>query len=715
MTGRPRAFALAVLAAVAPPAAGAADDRGLPEGPAPLAYRVEVRVDADGRGYRGTLVLDAPGFGGTAQPPLPARWHLWLNAFSHDQTTWMRTASAERADVEGVLDAHPDPWGFLALDAVECRPRGGGAARPVSHRFVHPVVPNPLDRTVAELDLAPCGGGGAGPSLEVAFHGRLPAPFARTGAVDGWSTFAHALPQVVGVQGWRPVDAPFLGPTELFANFADWDVTVDAPAGATVVATGGPGEDVGDAPAGRARRRFRQRWATHFTFLVVRDVQIVEARHAPPGGRPVALRLVVPAARASHAARVLPAVRTGLDVLTGRVGAYPYDALTVVLPPPAAGHTAGMEYPTLVVGMPADPIWDRFPGLRLPELVAVHELAHQWFYGVVATNEMEEAWLDEGLTEYWTWEILRALYGEGRELGVVLGRPVAGDDAQSLRFADAATAVPVVSRPSYLVDPRDVGAHFYGRPSTLLRAAARAFGQGRVDATFRRWYARQRFRHPRGGRFLRTAAEAGGEAFGAFLRRGFEADAPPRFAVRSLRSEPWDPPRGRFAGEGAPVAADTWPDGAPPAPPTRPGAPLEVLERRPGAVARGPVPGGVRTLRWRWVRPPPLSPADAGAGLWRSRVRLETPGWPGWRTTARLRFGDGSVARGRLDDLRAPYRDLELVTRAPLTSVRLGRVPADPDPADDGLLAAPDRGLVDDLAGWVGAAVQWLAALGVWP
>jgi len=39
-------------------------------------------------------------------------------------------------------------------------------------------------------------------------------------------------------------------------------------------------------------------------------------------------------------------------------------------------------------------------GVRFPEDVTVHEGVHNYFYGLIGSNEFEEAWLDEGLTTY---------------------------------------------------------------------------------------------------------------------------------------------------------------------------------------------------------------------------------------------------------------------------------------------------------------------------
>lgn len=72
-------------------------------------------------------------------------------------------------------------------------------------------------------------------------------------------------------------------------------------------------------------------------------------------------------------------------------GKYPYAKLDVVKAPFVHG---GMEYPSMVII--SDSITDNFDIAK----VIVHEIAHQWWYGVVGNNEIDEAWLDESLAEY---------------------------------------------------------------------------------------------------------------------------------------------------------------------------------------------------------------------------------------------------------------------------------------------------------------------------
>lgn len=74
-------------------------------------------------------------------------------------------------------------------------------------------------------------------------------------------------------------------------------------------------------------------------------------------------------------------------------GDYPYSTLSIVKTPFVYG---GMEYPNIVYI--SDSIEDELEKLK----VIVHEIAHQWWYGIVGNDEINEAWLDESLAEYST-------------------------------------------------------------------------------------------------------------------------------------------------------------------------------------------------------------------------------------------------------------------------------------------------------------------------
>jgi hypothetical protein len=89
-------------------------------------------------------------------------------------------------------------------------------------------------------------------------------------------------------------------------------------------------------------------------------------------------------------------------------GAYPYDVLTVVDPPAGGRAAGGMEYPTLITVGADRNAPEYATGL---EGVTIHEFGHQYFYGLLGSNEFEEPWLDEGFTSYTDSRVFEVAYG----------------------------------------------------------------------------------------------------------------------------------------------------------------------------------------------------------------------------------------------------------------------------------------------------------------
>ena len=89
----------------------------------------------------------------------------------------------------------------------------------------------------------------------------------------------------------------------------------------------------------------------------------------------------------------LDVAKQAVDFFEKNIGEYPYKTLNVVETSFVHG---GMEYPNIVL------ISDDIADYEIYKQVIVHEIAHQWWYGVVGNNQYSYGWLDEGLTEYTT-------------------------------------------------------------------------------------------------------------------------------------------------------------------------------------------------------------------------------------------------------------------------------------------------------------------------
>src|SRR5262249_30287177 len=114
--------------------------------------------------------------------------------------------------------------------------------------------------------------------------------------------------------------------------------------------------------------------------------------------------------------REISTARFALERYGAAFGRYPYPTLTIVHPPTRAEEAGGMEYPTLITtgGPPFPPAW-----LHTIEAVTMHEFGHQYFYGLVGTNEEKWPMLDEGVNSWAETHFLAEMLGPGSYVDAV--------------------------------------------------------------------------------------------------------------------------------------------------------------------------------------------------------------------------------------------------------------------------------------------------------
>ena len=134
------------------------------------------------------------------------------------------------------------------------------------------------------------------------------------------------------------------------------------------------------------------------------------------------LRLLLQPEHRGQESRHFDAARAALQLFGQWFGPYPFGHLTIVDPAYRSG-SGGMEYPTLFTAGTSWIVPDAVT-FNTPEEVTVHEAGHQWWQGVVGSNEFEDAWIDEGITTYATARVMDEavpqIYLEGRFFGDVV-------------------------------------------------------------------------------------------------------------------------------------------------------------------------------------------------------------------------------------------------------------------------------------------------------
>ena len=212
--------------------------------------------------------------------------------------------------------------------------------------------------------------------------------------------------------------------------------------------------------------------------------------------------------------RALAYATDALKVFNHRFGPYPYAEFDVVETPTTAG---GIEYPGLVVI--AQRLYDEDGGFF--EFATVHETAHQWWYGLVGSDQVDEPWLDEALVQYST-----LLYYEE-----VRGPDVAGEVRKSAfeqpyeKLLEEDRDAPV-AQPVRAFSREDYGPVVYGKGPLFFQALRDEVGDEAFFAILRAYLEAYRYKIASPEGFLALAEEVSGQELDRLYEKWILSSAP---------------------------------------------------------------------------------------------------------------------------------------------------------------------------------------------
>lgn len=500
----------------APPVATLADK---PLAERVVAYEIEARFDAGKHTLDATEVLTYRNLTGRPQDTFP--FHLYLNAFQ-PTSTFMKEERRDRPGFE---------WKdkYKASAEVKSLEVAGMGDLTSQIRFIAPDDGNPDDRTVFQVKLPRPVAPGESVQFKIGFHDQFGRVFARTGYKRDFFMGAQWFPKVgVWWQGaWNCHQ--FHASTEFFADFGTFDVKLTVPQNEVV---GASGVQVGEVQNSDGTKTLTFRgedihdfaWTAQPTYHVVEDTI-----HGSMGD--VKIRLLLQPGHIAQAARHLRIMQETMKRFDNWYGPYPYKQITVVDPQDL--RAGGMEYPTLITG---DTTWWMPDGLRFVELVVEHEFGHQYWYAMVATNEFEDAWLDEGINSYTECKILDDIFGRDRSNMDLWGLTESDDDSQRNGYLAAADLDPMARFAYQYLNGSSYGDITYGKTATVLLTLEKVIGEETLQRAIHSYFMRYRFTHPTKEDFLKTVEEVSGQNLRWYFDQAVYGTAVLDYQVRSAKS-----------------------------------------------------------------------------------------------------------------------------------------------------------------------------------
>ena len=461
-------------------------------------YEIDAKYDAAKHTVDATEVLTYHNLTGQALDHFP--FHLYQNAFQ-PKSTWVREAK-----IEGSRDIAYDKWdekkyGSEDIKNLEVVGQGDLTGQ---MQYIGSDDGNKDDKTVVDLHLPKPIPSGAYVQFRIAFQTKLPETQARSGWKRDFVLGGQWFPKV-GVWwhgAWNCHQ--YHATTEFFADFGVYDVKLTVPQDEVVGASGVLVEEKNN-PDNTKTVTYHGDDIHDFAWTASPRYKVRESVYQAQMG-PIKLRFMMQPAHWNQAERHERITRQTLDHFESWYGPYPYKTLTVVDPEPdsAAG---GMEYPTFITG---DSSWFMPSGVYLPELVVEHEFGHQYWYGMVATNEFEDAWMDEGINSYTEVKVLDSILGKNTSILNIAGITLSEREAQRLGYLTAADLDAMAQKAYEYYSLSSYGGITYGKTASALLTLEGIVGEDTMAKVMRAYFMKYRFTHPTKEDFLKTIEEVSG-------------------------------------------------------------------------------------------------------------------------------------------------------------------------------------------------------------
>lgn len=461
-------------------------------------YDIQVTLDAEAKTLAANEVLH---WTNPSQDTIrELRFHVYLNAFKNNQSTYLSGGGGF-----GAISEEYDEkclWGFIDIEKV--RDEYGNDLTP-NIAYIQPDDNNEADQTVLQIPLAQPVMPGEKIDMILEWNAKIPQTISRTGYAKDFFFLVQWFPKI-GV--YEPAGMRFSeqgnwnchqyhAPTEYYSDFGLYNVDITVPTGFEVGASG----ELTNKKEANGQTTFSYTASDVIDFAWTASPEFVEFDDK---WRDVDLRLLTYQDRAVFAPRIFEATKHSLEYLHDFVGEYPYPNLTVVAPPFFGLRSGAMEYPTLVTTFAMNGLPD---GMLSTETLTIHEAVHQYFMQMLATNEQEEAWLDEGFTSYFEAKIMDKYY-RGFFYDDYFDITVGSQELRRGRFFGANNVkLQPLSAPTYLTKGGSHREISYGKAAVMLWTLEGLLGEDKMREIMQTYFNRWKFSHPCGDDFVDIVTE----------------------------------------------------------------------------------------------------------------------------------------------------------------------------------------------------------------
>jgi hypothetical protein len=454
-------------------------------------------------------------------PVRELQFHLYLNAFRNLKSTFL---SKLRQRHRGLSRLDSTKLGGIDIDRFVVDGRYDLTSM---IEFIQPDDENICDSTVIKVPLPMIVLPSKEITIEIGFCSRLPRIIARTGYVYDFFLLGQWFPKIGVLEDGKWNCHQFHINSEFFSDFGVYEVNITLPVEYIVGSSGILiGMEEGDSLK-----------TMHFLAEDVHDFAVTawpkfNKRTVIIEG--VDVDLLYAPEHAGQTDRYIEAISATMKYLGNWLGPYPYPNLTIVDVPVFAGGASGMEYPCFITAIS---LWGMPSSVRLfPEEVTIHEYIHQYFYGMIASNEAEEPWLDEGFTSYATNKVMVYMFGSHSSFSTLFNIHRGQFDSHKNSYMRR-PALDFVLKPSWEFSRGEYGLTQYDKPVLILQTLENLLGEKIMNKILVTYFNRWQFKHPKSEDFFAVVNEIAPQNMDWFFQKSLKTNEVIDYSVLSISNE----------------------------------------------------------------------------------------------------------------------------------------------------------------------------------
>lgn len=456
------------------------------------------------------------------------QFHLYLNAFKDNNSTFMK----ESGGVHRGFKAEKENWGYIKITKLV---DASGTDLIQALEYIQPDDENKDDQTVARVRLPESIPPHKKITLHIEFYSKLPKVFARSGFHENFFMVGQWFPKIGVLWNGKWNCHQYHNNSEFFADFGVYEVELTVPEKYLVGATGKRMREVKNNDKTKTYTYYQENihdfaWTACPDFVEFKEKFTLDSPRVD-----TEIILLIHRSHLNQKERYLSSLKKGIEFYSQNYGPYPYPTVTLVDPPFTASGAGGMEYPTLFTSMAISFLPK---GLHFPEMVTIHEFGHNYWYGMVGSNEFEEAWLDEGINSYSEVKAMARYYGKESSMLDFMGLKASDSNFQRAQVIGSGRIDPIMKNSWEYFSSGSYSLNTYAKASLMLLTLENYLGEETMSRVMRTYFERWKFRHPTSKDFIEVAEETSGQDLSWFFNQFLYSPDKLDYAIGSISSRP---------------------------------------------------------------------------------------------------------------------------------------------------------------------------------